>query len=70
MPKVVVTDKKGLIQETGTGFTFDNNDADKPAYFALTAANGTTVRYLFINNAGTLKIHTAVPTSDGDGTAV
>lgn len=40
------------------------------AWIKLGAINGTTVRYFFINNAGTLKVHTAEPTADGDGSAV
>ena len=72
MPKVVVTDQKGLVQESSTegGLHLQGGGEAKPAYIALTAHNGTTVRYLFINNAGTLKIHNAIPTADSDGSTV
>lgn len=38
-------------------------------YLKLTSANGTAA-YLFVDNSGDLKIHTAEPTADGDGTVV
>jgi len=65
MPKVVVTDKKGLVQETGEGFIIDNNDSDKPGYIVLTSAGGTQY-YLHVNNNGTaLTLSTSIPTGDG-----
>lgn len=69
MPKVVITDAKGLVQETGTGFIVDNNDDGKPAYIALRQADGD-VSYLFVDDDGKLRIHTAVPTGPGVGTIV
>ena len=65
MPKVVVTDKKGLVQETGEGFVIDNNADDKPGYIVLTSANGTQY-FLHVNNAGTaLTLSASIPTGDG-----
>lgn len=65
MPKVVVTDSKGLVQETGEGFVIDNNDSDKPGYIVLTSANGNQF-YLHVNNAGTaLTLSPSIPTGDG-----
>ena len=51
MPKVVVTDTKGLVQETGEGFVIDNNADDKPGYIVLTSADGTEW-YLSVGNDG------------------
>ena len=65
MPKVVVTDTKGLVQETGEGFTINNNSSTTPAYIVLTSADGTEY-YLHVNNAGTaLTLSTSIPTGDG-----
>lgn len=69
MPKVVVTDSKGLVQETGAGFVIDNNDDDKPGYIVLTSASGTEW-YLFVEDDGTLKIHNAVPAANANGDEV
>ena len=64
MPKVTVTDAKGLIQETGTGFVLNNNTASAPAYLVLTSANGTEY-YLHVNDAGNaLTLSTSVPTGN------
>ncbi len=64
MPKVVITDTKGLVQETGTGFTVDNNDDDKPGYIAMTSADGT-VWYLSVGNDGkALVLSAQVPNAD------
>lgn len=68
MPKVVVTDKKGLVQETGTGGLFIEG-GDKAGYIALTSVGGN-VWYLFVENDGTLKIHNAAPNLNGDGNVV
>ena len=64
MPKVVVTDAKGLIQESGSGIVINNNDSDKPAYIVLTSAGGTEY-YLHVSDDGTkLLISTSIPTAD------
>ena len=64
MPKVVVTDKKGLVQETGEGFVIDNNDDDKPGYIVLTSANGTQY-FLHVNDDGNkLTLSPSIPTAD------
>ena len=64
MPKVTVTDSKGLIQETGAGFTINNNTSTTPAYIVLTSANGTEY-FLHVNNAGTkLTLSTSIPTGN------
>ena len=67
MPKVIVTDSKGLYQESGTGVFIEGGD--NPGYIALTSDNGT-VYYLFVDDNMDLKIHTAAPTGNGDGTKV
>ena len=71
MPKVVVTDTKGLVQESGSGVFIQGNDAQTtvPAYIALRQANGN-IAYLFVDNTGDLRIHNAIPTSDNDGNVV
>ena len=83
MPKVLVTDTKGLHQLTGDGFEVAVSgsaeaghidlkcgiDSNKPSYISLQAATGET-RYLFIDSSGDLRIHNAVPTADGNGTVV
>jgi hypothetical protein len=71
MPKVVVTDKKGLVQETGTGVFIQGDDTQTtvPAYIALRQANGT-VAYLSVDNNGKLRINNAVPAAHDDGTIV
>jgi hypothetical protein len=64
MPKVVVTDKKGLVQETGEGFVIDNNADDKPGYIVLTSANGTEW-YLSVGNDGeALMVSQKIPSAD------
>jgi hypothetical protein len=64
MPKVTITDTKGLVQETGKGFTVDNNDDDKPGYIALTSANGA-VWYLSVGDDGqALVLSSQVPNAD------
>ena len=67
MPKVIVTDAKGLYQESGSGVFIQGGD--NAGYIALTSADGT-VWYLFFENDGTLKRHSAAPTANGDGTVV
>lgn len=39
------------------------------AWIRLASDNGT-IQYLFVSNAGVLKVHTAEPTADSDGTAL
>ena len=41
----------------------------QPGYLHCTTLNGTSY-YLFIEDDGTLKIHTAVPTANADGSEV
>ena len=61
MPKVVVTDKKGLVQESGEGFVIDNNTDTLPGYIVLTSANGTQY-FLHVNDAGTkLTLSPSIP---------
>ena len=67
MPKVVVTDKKGLVQESGNGVHIQGGD--NAGYIALTSADGS-VFYFFVANDGDLRVHNAAPTADGDGTVV
>jgi len=83
MPKVLVTDSKGLHQLTGDGFDIAvsgsaeaghidlkcGTGSNKPSYISLQAPTGET-RYLFIDSTGDLRIHTAVPTADSDGAIV
>ena len=67
MPKVVVSDKKGLVQESGNGVFVQGGD--KAGFIALTSDDGT-VYYLFVDDNMDLKIHTAAPTANGQGTIV
>jgi hypothetical protein len=71
MPKVVVTDTKGLVQESGSGVFIQGDDtqATVPAYIALRQADGDVV-YLFVDNDGKLRIHTAAPAAHNNGTVV
>ena len=65
MPKVVVNDTKGLIQESGSGvFVQGAADGATPAYIALTSANGT-VWYLSVADDGQgLMISAQAPSGD------
>lgn len=67
MPKVVVSDKKGLVQESGNGVFVQGGD--KAGYIALTSDNGT-VWYFFVEDDGTLKVHNAAPAANANGSAV
>ena len=71
MPKVVVTDKKGLVQESSTeGGLHLQGAADEASFLTLKSADGS-VRYLFIDNNGALKTHTSAPGAAQDvGAAV
>lgn len=71
MPKVVVTDTKGLVQEGGSGVFIQGDDTQTtvPAFIALRQANGN-VAYLFVDNTGDLRIHTAAPTAHNQGSVV
>ena len=71
MPKVVVTDTKGLVQESGSGVFIQGDDTQTtvPAYIALRQADGN-LKYLFVDNTGDLRIHNAVPTAHNQGTIV
>ena len=64
MPKVVVSDSKGLVQETGEGFIVDNNDSDKPGYIVLTSANGTEWYLSVGNDGGALMVSAQKPSGD------
>ena len=67
MPKVVVTDSKGLIQESGAGIEVKGaEDGATPAYIAIADSSGT-LHYLSVNDSGELIIESAAPT-DGTGT--
>ena len=61
MPKVVVTDTKGLVQESSTvgGLHLEGKDGEA-SFLTLKSANGT-IAYLFIRNDGDLYVHTAAP---------
>ena len=71
MPKVVVTDAKGLVQESGSGVFIQGDDTQGtvPAYIALRQADGD-VSYLWVDNTGDLRIDTAKPTAHDDGAVV
>ena len=64
MPKVVVTDSKGLVQETGAGFVIDNNDDDKPGYIVLTSSGGTEWYLSVGNDGGALMVSSVKPSGD------
>ena len=67
MPKVIVTDSKGLIQESGSGVEIkgDESTSGAPAYIALKAADGTLV-YLHVNATATeLYLSLTAPTAEG-----
>ena len=72
MPKVVVTDSKGLVQESSSmgGLHLQGGGSAKPGYIALTSPDGETVWYLFVDDNGKLRVHDAVPTANGNGTVV
>lgn len=66
MPKVVVTDTKGLVQESGAGVEIKGaEDGTTPAYIALADAAGV-LHYLFVDGAGSLNISTSAPTDDSE----
>tara|TARA_B100000212_G_scaffold9485_2_gene7014 strand:+ start:2705 stop:2932 length:228 start_codon:yes stop_codon:yes gene_type:complete len=71
MPKVVVTDTKGLVQESGSGVFIQGDDSQStvPAYIALRQADGG-VSYLLVDNNGKLRIHNAKPAAHDDGAVV
>ena len=66
MPKVVVTDLKGLVQSTGAGVEIKGaEDGTTPAYIALADATGQ-LHYLFVDVNGALNISTSAPTSSAE----
>ena len=83
MPKVLVTDAKGLHQESGNGFDVAVSgsneaghidlkcgaDSNKPAYLSLQSENGTTW-YLHADIEGNIRVHSAVPVTGSNGTVV
>ena len=72
MPKVVSTDAKGLIQETGAGFEVrGSQDGTVPAFIALEGADGN-LYYLSVDNNGKLRVSAAntAPTAHDSGTVV
>lgn len=73
-----VTSNKKFIGETGvtagktgTAGVLEALDdgTDKAGYLKMSSEDGT-VWYMFFENDGTLKRHTAAPALDGDGTEV
>ena len=64
MPKVVVTDSKGLVQETGEGFVVDNNDSDKPGYIVLTSAGGNEWYLSVSDDGGSLMVSQNKPSGN------
>ena len=70
MPKVVVTDSKGLIQESGAGVEVKGaEDGTVPAILALADALGT-LHYIYVDVNGALNITTTAPTSSAASTKV
>ena len=71
MPKVVITDKKGLVQESGTGVFIQGDDTQStvPGYIALRRADGN-FGYLFVDNTGDLRIDTTAPAAHNSGDVV
>ncbi len=45
------------------------SDGSLPGYLKMGSADGT-LQYIFVENNGTLKRHTAVPTANADGSAI
>ena len=71
MPKVVVTDKKGLVQESSTEGGLHLEGADGEASFLTLKSAGDTVRYLFIRDNGLLYLSETAPGAAQDaGTPV
>ncbi len=71
MPKVVVTDKKGLVQESSTEGGLHLEGAEGEASFITLKSADGTVRYLFIRDDGLLYHHTEAPgAAQNVGTAV
>ena len=48
---------------------WDGAGGSKPAYIRLASSDGSET-FIFAANNGTLRYHTAIPTADGDGSAV
>ena len=65
MPKVVVTDKKGLVQETGTGLYVQGPEGSTvPAFIALKSADGS-IWHLSVGNYGkALVLSAQAPNAD------
>lgn len=65
MPKVVVTDKKGLVQETGTGLYVEGPEGTTaPAFIALKSADGT-IWHLSVGDDGqALVLSAQAPNAD------
>lgn len=53
----------------GTITAWDGSGGTAPGCIKLASPNGT-VRYLFVEDDGTLKVHSALPTQNADGTVV
>ena len=71
MPKVVVTDKKGLVQESSTEGGLHLEGADGEASFLTLKSAGGAVRYLFIRDDGFLYLSETAPGAAQDaGNAV
>lgn len=63
----------GKVQSGATGraghFDGVRGGSSAPAYIKLESANGTA-QYLFVEDDGTVKRHTAIPTQNSDGSEV
>ncbi|RPJ38904.1 MAG: hypothetical protein EHM35_03485 [Planctomycetaceae bacterium] len=53
----------------GTVTLWDGSGGNTPGYIKIHSPNGTAW-YLFVEDDGTLKVHSAPPTANGDGSAV
>lgn len=56
-------------KDQGILILWDGSGGNQPAYIQIASPDGT-VWYLFVEDDGTLKIHTAVPTQNSDGSAI
>lgn len=70
MPKVVVTDTKGLVQETGSGFALNGGEGKPGVIEIASSADGSTTHYLWVDSDGKLRIHDAAPANFTEGTIV
>ena len=61
--------KVGVDTETQGKVIMKRKDADEFPYIEMVSADGTS-SFLFVANNGTLRIHSAAPTANTDGSAV